>query len=91
MGIVEGVGNIAIATTLPASSFVYCIENIKKCMEFLYLIFYASLRLRFLDVETSPGSRRPVPAVHRILCCNVRGLPGNLSDLTMASSRYDIL
>ena len=23
--------------------------------------------------------------------CNVRGLTGNLSDLTMASSRYDIL
>ena len=47
-------------------------------MDFLYLIFYACLRLRFLDVETNPGS-------------NVRGLAGNHSDLTVASSQYDIL
>ena len=62
-------------------------------MEFLYLIFYACLRLRFLDVdvETNPGPRRPVPPVCRLLCSNVRGLARNFSDLTVASSRYDIL
>ena len=60
-------------------------------MDFLYLIFYGCLRLRFLDVETNPGPRRPVPAVRRILCSNVRGLAGNLSDLTVTSSQYDIL
>ena len=60
-------------------------------MDFLYLIFYGCLRLRFLDVETNPGQHRPVPAVCRILCSNVRGLGGNLSDLTVASSQYDIL
>ena len=60
-------------------------------MDFLYLIFYACLSLRFLDVETNPGQRRPVPAVCRILCSNVRGLPGNLSDPTVASFQYDIL
>ena len=60
-------------------------------MYFLYLIFDACLRLRFLDVETNPGPRRPVRAVCRILCSNVRGLTGNLSDLTVASSQYDIL
>ena len=60
-------------------------------MEFLYHNFYASLRLRFLDVETNPGLRRPVPTVCRILCSNVRGLAGNLSELTMTSSQYDIL
>ena len=61
-------------------------------MDFLYLIFYGRLRLRFLDVETNPGQRRPVPAVCRILCSNVRGLAGNhLSDVTVASSQYDIL
>ena len=49
------------------------------------------MRLRFLDVETNPDPRRPVPAVCRILSSNVRGLAGNLSDLTMASSQYDIL
>ena len=43
-------------------------------MEFINLIFYACLRLRFLDVETNPGPRSPVPAICRILCSNVRGL-----------------
>ena len=90
MGFVGGGGNIAIATALSPSSFVYCIVNIKWFMDFLYLIFYGCLRLRFLDVETNPGPRRPVPDVRRILCSNVRGLAGNLSDLTVASSQYDI-
>ena len=64
-------------------------------MEFLYLIFYACLRLWFLDVETSPGQRPPVPdvcndadsMVATLLSSNVRGLAGNLSDLTEASSQ----
>ena len=60
-------------------------------MQFIHLICYAYLRLRFLDVETNPGPRRPLPVVYRILCSNVRGLAGNLSDLTVASSQYDIL
>ena len=60
-------------------------------MDFLYLIFYGCLRLRFLDVEANPGPRRPVPAVCKILCSNVRGLAGNLCNLTVASSQYDIL
>ena len=60
-------------------------------MEFLYLIFYACLRLRFLDVETNPGTRRAVPAVCRILRSNVRGLAGNLGDQTVGSSQYDIM
>ena len=60
-------------------------------MDFHNLIFYACLRLRFLDVETNPGPPRPVPAVCIILCSNVRGLAGNLSDLTLASSQCDIL
>ena len=60
-------------------------------MDFLYLIFYGCLTLQFLDVDTNPGLRRLVPAVCRILCSNVRGLAGNLSDLTMTSSQYDIL
>ena len=56
-------------------------------MHFLYLIFYGCLRLRFLDVS----GWLPVLAVCRIPCSNVRGLAGNFSDLTVASSRYDIL
>ena len=60
-------------------------------MEFNYLIFYACLRLRYLDVETNIGPLRPVSAVCRILCSNVRGLARNLSDLTVALSQYDKL
>ena len=61
-------------------------------MVFIYLIFfYACLRLRFPDVETNPGPRCPVPTVCRLLCSTVRDLARNLSDLTMASSQYDIL
>ena len=60
-------------------------------MEFIYLFFYACLRLRFPDVETNPGPRRPVPTVCRLLCSNVRGLARSLSDLTVASSQYDVL
>ena len=41
-------------------------------------------------METNPGPRCPVTTACR-LCSNVRGLAGNLSDLTVASSRYDIL
>ena len=59
---------------------------------YLYLICYAFLRHRFLGVETNPGIRHlAVSDVCRILCSNVRGLAGNLTDLTVASSRYDIL
>ena len=71
MGFVGGGGNIAIETDLPPSSFVYRIVNIKSFMEFLYLIFYACLRLRFLDIETNPSPRRPVPSACRIQCSNV--------------------
>ena len=57
----------------------------------LHLKFYSCLRLRFPDVETNPGPRRPVAASCRILCSNVRGLSCNLSDLAVASSQYDIV
>ena len=57
----------------------------------LHLIFYACLELLFPDVETNPGSRRPVPVACRIVCSNVRGLSRNLSDVTVASSQYDLL
>ena len=60
-------------------------------MDFIYLVFHGCLRLRFLDGETNPGLCGPVPAVCRILYSNVPGLAGNLSDLTVASSHYDIL
>ena len=60
------------AVTLPSQLpythyfFVYSIVNIREFMEFLYLIFYACVRLRFLDVEPNPGLRRPVPDVQSL-------------------------
>ena len=89
MGFVGGGSNVAIATALLPSSFVCCKRQIVN--GYLYLIFYGWLRIRFLDVETNPGLRCSVPAVCRILWSNVLGLAGNLSDLTMASSQYDIM
>ena len=56
----------------------------------LHLKFYSCLRLRFPDVEINPGPRRPVAASCRILWSDVLGLSGNLSDLAMALSQYDI-
>ena len=42
-------------------------------------------------METNPGPRRPVPDICRIICSNVPGLAGNLSDLTVALFQHDIL
>ena len=57
----------------------------------LHLKFYLCPRLWFPYVETNPGPRRPVAASCSLLCSNVWGLSGNLSDLVVASSQYDIL
>ena len=57
----------------------------------LHLIFYACLELWFQDLETNPGPRRPVPGECRILCSNVQGLSRKVSDVTVASSQYDLL
>ena len=57
----------------------------------LDLIFYACLELLFPDEETKTGPRRPVPGACRILCSNLQGLSTNLSDVTEASSQYDLL
>ena len=42
-------------------------------------------------METNLGPRRPVPEACRVLFSNVRGLSKNLSDVTVASSQYDLL
>ena len=92
MGFVGGFGNIAIATAQHTS---FCEWNCIHQNLIVYGIFICYVlpchRLWFLDVETNPDPRRSVPAVCRLFCSNVRGLSGNLSDLTVASSRYDIL
>ena len=90
MGFVGGGGNIVIATSLPKSFCVLYNKHQIVCGIFVSYFLYI-LRLRFLDVETTPGPQRPVPAVCRLFFSNVRSLAGNLSDLTVASSPYDIL
>ena len=50
-------------------------------MKFLYLIFYACLRLRFLDVETNPGPLClhilfPLFADYYVVMCGA--MPGTL-------------
>ena len=90
MGFVGGGGNIAISTPLPPLFSVLCCKHLIVYGIHISYFFYACLRLWFPDVETNPGPRRPVPAVCRLLCSNARGLAANLSDLTVASSQYDI-
>ena len=60
-------------------------------MDFLYLTFYGCLRLRFLDVETTLARVFLYlrSAEYSVVMC--RTWPGNYSDLTVASSQYDIL
>ena len=90
---------LVAAVTLPSqlpypiiACVLYCKHGFKHgFMDFLYLIFYGCLRLWFLDVETNSGPRFPVPNFCRMLCSNVWDLAGNFSDLTVASSQYDIL
>ena len=52
---------------------------------------YIFLCLPEASVSGCGNPLRPVPTVCRLLCSNVHVLAGNLSDLTVASSQYDIL
>ena len=60
-------------------------------MDFLYLIFLWFPGASVSGCRDKPWPSSSLPDVCRILCSNVRGLAGNLSDLTVASSQYDIL
>ena len=100
MGFVGGGGIITIATALPPSSFVYCCKHQIvygfSLSHFLWLPEASVsecgdkplLWRQTQDVETNC---RPATAVCIIRCSNVRGLAGDLSDLTVALSQYDIL
>ena len=91
MGFVGGGGNIAISTALPPSFCVLCCKHLIVYGVHISYFFNACPRLWFPDVETNPGPWRPVLTVCRLLYSNVRCLTGNLNDLTVASSQYDIL
>ena len=54
-------------------------------MCFIFLIFYACLRLRFPDVESNPGPRRPVPDILQNTLVMCRACPE-----TLVTCQYDI-
>ena len=56
----------------PHPFFVLYCFHIRAVLCFNYLIIHACLGLRFPDMKTNPGARRPVPDVSRILCSDVR-------------------
>ena len=60
-------------------------------MGYLFLFFWCCLVVRYPDVEVNPGPGRTVRNKLRILCSNIRGLYGNLGDLSVAASAYDIV
>ena len=91
MGFVGDGSNIAIVPALPLSSFLIVVSIYSQEMGTLHLKFSSCLRLRSPDVYTNSDPRRPVPASCRILFRNVWGLSGNLGDLAVALSWYDIL
>ena len=60
-------------------------------MFFYILFFMLAWNFGFRMWRLTRAPRRPVPGACRILCSNVRGLSKNLSDVTVASSQYDLL
>ena len=89
MGFVGGGGNIAISTALPPSFCVLCCKHL--IVYGIHISFFSVPEASVSGCGDYPGTRRPVSTVCRLLCSNVRGLAGNLSDLTVESSQYDIL
>ena len=87
------VAAVTLPSQLPYTPIIVCVLY---CKHQIVYGFSLSHFLWLPEASVSgcgenPGPRRPVPAVCRILCSNVRPLAGNLSDLTVASSHYDIL
>ena len=82
---------VTLPSCLPYPSHLFLLLYQYIHSIWVQLKLYSCLRLRFPDVETNPGPRSPVAASCIILCSNVRGVSGNLSDLAVASSQYDIL
>ena len=59
-------------------------------MTVLVFYFYCMLLIRFPDIEQNPGPRQ-APAKSRIMFTNINGLHGNIKDLAIASTRYDVI
>ena len=72
MDFLDGGDNIAITTALPPSFFCIVLFSHSRGFRFQLSIIHSCLGLRFPDMKTNPGARRPVPDVSRILCSDVR-------------------
>ena len=57
----------------------------------IFPFYFACLVTRYPDVEVNPGTRAGVPARRRITFANINGLHGNLDELAVASSHFDIV
>ena len=90
MCFVGGTGNIAIAAALPHHLLCIVLKTANSLCNFSILFFMPARGFGFW-MWRQTLARIVLWAVCRILCSNMRGLAGNLSDLTVASSQYDIL
>ena len=54
-------------------------------------LFFACLVLRFPDMKLNPGPKVSVPRNCRYLYANINGLSANINELSVASSRFDIV
>ena len=57
----------------------------------IFLIYFACLVTRYPDVEVNPDPRADVPARCRIMFANKNDLHGNLDELAVAASHFDIV
>ena len=73
--------------TLIIFCVLYCEHQIMYGISLSYFLCFPEASVS----GSKPGPLRPVAAVCRILCSNVRGLAGNLSDPIVYSSKYAIL
>ena len=89
-GFAGGGSNTSIGSALPPS---FCVLYWKHQIVYWISIYYFLCLPEALvsGCGDNHGPWRPVPSVCRLHYCNVLGLAGNLSNLTEASSRYDIL
>ena len=84
-------GNIAISTALPPSFYVLCCKHLAVYGIRISDFFYACLRLQFPNANPGRGGLFRLSADYSVVMCSNVPLAGNLSDLTVVSSQYDIL
>ena len=92
----NGQGVLRISGLVVSSCCYYCCHCCYCCLCYCYFLrffvcyFLSGISLMLSgDIESNPG-----PTHHKfcnLLYCNIRGLYGNLSELAVASTKYDII